>query len=78
VTWPHRDSFIVHVAGVPDDGGKQKCDRCGKVLHAPATGALAPWSPGTRVAVSDSGQVRMAVREWSPVQECVQQVPAAA
>lgn len=72
--------FIVHVAAEPAEDLTQRCARCGRLLHDNKTGAPAPWSPGTRVAVSESGQVRMSVSMDVVYPDCEQAVrePASA
>jgi hypothetical protein len=91
VSWPaDREPFIIHVAAEAaeetDSPGSlvvrlvQRCSRCGVKLHRGNTGAPPPWAPGVRVAVSQSGQVRMSVQGPTSYPDCVQaaDVPAAA
>jgi len=48
--------FKAHEASEPDSLGQQRCRRCGRLLND--LGYL-PAPPGTEIAVSDTGSVRM-------------------
>jgi hypothetical protein len=77
MTWPHREGFVVHIAAEPDSLGQQRCSRCFRLLHDGRTGAPVPWAPGTMIAMSEFGDVRMPVKQADPYHECMQ-APAAA
>lgn len=70
MAWPTgREQVTAHVAGEPADG-EQRCSRCGVLLHRNRNGSEPPWYPGQRVGVSDTGTVRMSLREGHGHAEC--------
>lgn len=59
-------AFLVHEAGEPGDGGRQRCARCGRLMN----GGLGTLAAGQLVAISDSGSVRLMVREPNGYPPC--------
>ena len=70
MNWPSgRDRVTAHVAG-ETTGGEQRCTRCGIALYTARHGAGSLWYPGQLVGVTDTGQVRMALRAGHGHPEC--------